>query len=194
MSLRHWLMVATGILTAALMGVGTGAGAANGAEASATPTGLNRTIKVGIVDLRRAFQESKSVKEAKEELVQERNEKLQLLKSRQGELKQLMDIIQSQRELLSEVVRRQKEAEFRRKRRELERLKNDSEQELNRQFLAINQLFLADAQREIIALGRDSGYTFIMDVNNDFVLYGSETVDLTDQLIKRLDEHHWSQR
>ncbi len=96
--------------------------------------------------------------------------------------------------MLSEAVRRQKEAEFRRKRRELERLKNDSEQELNRQFLAINQLFLADAQKEILALGRDSGYTLIMDVNNDFVLYGSEKVDLTDQLIKRLNDHHWSQR
>jgi Skp family chaperone for outer membrane proteins len=126
--------------------------------------------------------------------VQERNEKLQLLKARQGELKQLMDTLRSQRELLSDVVRHQKEEDFRRKRRSLERLKNDAEQELNRHFLAINQVFLADAQKEILAMGRDSDYTFIMDVNNDFVLYGSESVDLTDQLIKRLNDHHWSQR
>lgn len=194
MSFRRWLLVAAGMMTASLMGVALAGSAATGAEAPARPADGNRSIKVGIVDLRRAFQASKSVQEAKEELVQERNEKLQFLKARQGELKQLMDTLRSQRELLSDVVRRQKEEDFRRKRRRLERLKNDAEQELNRHFMAINQVFLADAQKEILAMGRDSDYTFIMDVNNDFVLYGSESVDLTDQLIKRLNDHHWSQR
>jgi Skp family chaperone for outer membrane proteins len=165
-----------------------------GAEEASRLVESNHRIKVGIIDLRRAFQESKSVDEAKRDLVQERNDKLQLLKDSQAELKRLYNSIQDQKELLSDVVRHKKEEDFRSKRRELERLKSDYEQQLNRQFLGINQLFLADAQKELLAMGQDLGYTFILDVNNDFVLYGSTAVDLTDELIKRLNEHQWSQR
>ncbi len=181
-------------LVGALIGVGLAGSPAVGGEAKPPPDALKGPIKVGIVDLRRAFQESKAVKVAKEELVQERNEKLQALKNRQQELKSLLETIQKNKELLSDVVRRQKEAEFRRKRRSFERMKSDAEQELNRQFLSINRLFVADAQKELVAMGRDFGYTLIVDVNNDIVLYGSDTVDLTDELIKRLNDHQWSQR
>jgi Skp family chaperone for outer membrane proteins len=191
---RRLLKVSVSILAAGLFGVGLGGSSARGAEALTQTQVSAGSIKVGIVDLRRAFQESKSVEVAKEELIHERDEKLQVLKVRQREVTQFLESIRSQRELLSEAVRRKKEEELRTKRRSLERLKSDSEQELNRQFLAINQLFIADAQREIKGLGRDSGYTLILDVNNDFVLYGSETVDLTDQLIERLNNQNWSQR
>lgn len=195
MTIRRRLLAVAGVMTAAFVGIGLfgGAGSLEAQEARRLEES-NHGIKVGIVDLRRAFQESKSVAEAKRDLVQERNEKLQRLKDNQAELKRLYNSIQNQKELLSDVVRRKKEADFRRKRRELERLKSDYEQELNRQFLGINQLFLADAQKEILAMGQDLGYTFILDVNNDFVLYGSTAVDLTDELIERLNEHRWSQR
>lgn len=194
MTIGRKLLAAASVMTLALVGVCLFGTASLGAEEARQLTESNRRIKVGIVDLRRAFQESKSVDEAKRDLVQERNEKLQMLKDNQAELKRLYNSIQNQKELLSDVVRRKKEADFRRKRRELERLKSDYEQQLNRQFLGINRLFLADAQKEILAMGQDLGYTFILDVNNDFVLYGSTAVDLTDELIKRLNEHRWSQR
>lgn len=192
--LRRLFHVSVSILAVGLVGAGIGGSSARGAESQPQGQTPAETIKVGIVDLRRAFQESKSVEDAKRDLIQERDEKLRMLKSLQEELRRFVESLKSQRELLSEPVRLQKEAELRTKQRQLERLKSDSEQELNRQFLSINQLFLADAQKEIKGLGQDRGYTLIIDVNNDFVLYGSKKVDLTDQLIKRLNEDHWSQR
>lgn len=194
MTIGRRLLAGVSVITLALVGMGLTGVTALGAEEAGRLVGSNHRIKVGIIDLRRAFQESKSVDEAKRDLVQERNDKLQLLKNSQAELKRLYNSIQDQKELLSDVVRRKKEEDFRRKRRELERLKSEYEQQLNRQFLGINQLFLADAQKELLVMGQDLGYTFIMDVNNDFVLYGSTAVDLTDDLIKRLNEHQWSQR
>lgn len=194
MTIGRRLLAGVSVITLALVGMGLTGVTALGAEEASRLVESNHRIKVGIIDLRRAFQESKSVDEAKRDLVQERNDKLQLLKDSQAELKRLYNSIQDQKELLSDVVRHKKEEDFRSKRRELERLKSDYEQQLNRQFLGINQLFLADAQKELLAMGQDLGYTFILDVNNDFVLYGSTAVDLTDELIKRLNEHQWSQR
>jgi Skp family chaperone for outer membrane proteins len=138
---------------------------------------------VGIVDLNRAFRESKSVSAAKAKLIQDRKNKLQGLKARREEIKVLGKEIQNQRALLSEVVQRQKEGELRQK------LRNDSEQELNRRYLSINRFFLADAKKAIGSLGKDAGYTIIISVDNDLVLYGAKSVDVTDQLIQFMNNN-----
>lgn len=189
MRCRRLFLAGALVALAGTAGLGMVGNPAMGAEAQARSDDSVYPLKVGIVDLRRAFSESHSVKNAKNDLIQERNEVIRVMKERQRELQRLYDEIQNQRALLSEPVRIKKEEELRSMRRSLERLKSDSEQELNRQFLSISELFLADARKELVQLGRDSGYTLIMDVNNELVLYGSETVDLTDQLIERLNDH-----
>ncbi|MCZ6659831.1 MAG: OmpH family outer membrane protein [bacterium] len=162
---------------------------AKGAESQMRPAMLDSTIKVGTVDLNRAFRESKSVSAAKTKLIQDRKNKLQALKARREEIKVLGKEIQNQRALLSEVVQRQKEGELRKKLRTLERLRNDSEQELNRRYLSINRFFLADAKKTIGLLGKDAGYTIIISVDNDLVLYGAKSVDVTDQLIQLMNNN-----
>ena len=174
---------------ACLVWSGLNGSPAKGTEAQMRPAMLDSTIKVGIVDLNRAFRESKSVSAAKAKLIQDRKNKLQILKARREEIKELGKEIQNQRALLSEVVRRQKEGEFRQKLRTLERLRNDSEQELNRRYLSINRFFLADAKKVIGSLGRDAGYTIIISVDNDLVLYGAKSVDVTDQLIQLMNNN-----
>ncbi|MDV2502749.1 MAG: OmpH family outer membrane protein [bacterium] len=189
MARRKWLLVGLGLGAAGLVGFGLLGRPAAGAEAEGRSLRVTPTIKVGTIDLSRAFKASETVNAARVDLVQERNRKLQALRARREELKSLNQELQNQRALLSEVVRRNKEGELRRKLRRLERFRNDSEQSLNRQFLSINRLFLADAKIVIDELGRDAGYTFIISVNNDLVLYGSQSVDVTDQLIQRMNSN-----
>lgn len=189
MARRKWLLVGLGLGAAGLVGFGLLGRPAAGAEAEGRPLRVTPTIKVGTIDLSRAFKASETVNAARVDLVQERNRKLQALRARREEVKNLNQELQNQQALLSEVVRRNKEGELRRKLRRLERFRNDSEQSLNRQFLSINRLFLADAKIVIDELGRDAGYTFIISVNNDLVLYGSQSVDVTDQLIQRMNSN-----
>lgn len=189
MTRRYWSLVVLSAGAACLVWLGLNGSPANGAEAQMQPAMLDSTIKVGIVDLTRAFRESKSVSAAKAELIQDRKNKLQILKARREEIKELGKGIQNQRALLSEVVRRQKEGEFRQKLRTLKRLRNDSEQELNRRYLSINLFFHADAKKAIGSLGRDAGYTIIISVDNDLVLYGAKSVDVTDQLIQLMNNN-----
>ena len=182
-------LVGLSVGAACLVWSGLSGSPAKGAEALKRPAMLDSTIKVGIVDLNRAFRESKSVSAAKAKLIQDRKNKLQGLKARREEIKVLGKEIQNQRALLSEVVQRQKEGELRQKLRTLERLRNDSEQELNRRYLSINRFFLADAKKAIGSLGRDAGYTIIISVDNDLVLYGAKSVDVTDQLIQFMNNN-----
>lgn len=189
MTRRYLSLVVLSAGAACLVWLGLNGSPAKGAEAQMRPAMLDSTIKVGIVDLNRAFRESKSVSAAKAELIQDRKNKLQILKARREEIKELGKEIQNQRALLSEVVRRQKEGEFRQKLRTLERLRNDSEQELNRRYLSINRFFLADAKKAIGSLGRDAGYTIIISVGNDLVLYGAKSVDVTDQIIQLMNNN-----
>ena len=189
MARRKWLLVGLGLGAVGLVGFGLLGRSAAGAEAEGRPLRVTPTIKVGTIDLSRAFKASETVNAARVDLVQDRNRKLRALRSQREELKSLNQELQNQRALLSEVVRRKKEGELRRKLRRLKRLRNDSEQSLNRQFLSINRLFLADAKIAIDELGRDAGYTFIINVNNDLVLYGAQSVDVTDQLIQRMNSN-----
>ncbi len=189
MARRKWLLVGLGLGAVGLVGFGLLGRPAAGAEAEGRPLRVTPTIKVGTIDLSRAFKASETVNAARVDLVQDRNRKLRALRAQREELKSLNQELQNQRALLSEVVRHKKEGELRRKLRRLERFRNDSEQSLNRQFLSINRLFLADAKIAIDELGRDAGYTFIISVNNDLVLYGSQSVDVTDQLIQRMNNN-----
>ncbi|MFQ6671831.1 MAG: OmpH family outer membrane protein [Candidatus Tectimicrobiota bacterium] len=186
---RHWLLVGLSVGVASLGVFGLTGRPATGAEAQARPAVVAHAVKVGTIDLNRAFKESISVRAAKADLVQTRNQKLQVLKVQREELKQLDQELRNQRALLSDVVRRQKEAESRRKLRQLERMRNDSEQELNRLYLSINRLFLADAKKAIDALGQDAGYSMILNVSNDLILYWAQSVDVTDRLIERMNNN-----
>ena len=112
MTRRYLSLVVLSAGAACLVWLGLNGSPAKGAEAQMRPAMLDSTIKVGIVDLNRAFKESKSVSAAKAELIQDRKNKLQILKARREEIKELGKEIQNQRALLSEVVRRQKEGEL----------------------------------------------------------------------------------
>jgi Skp family chaperone for outer membrane proteins len=186
---RNWLLVGLGLGAPGLIWIGLSGLPATGAETQGRPASFPGTVKLGTIDLSRAFKESEAVDAARTDLVQERNRKLKALRTHREEIKNLNEELKNQRALLSEVVRRKKEEEFRLKVRRLERFRNDSEQALNRQYLSINRLFLADAKVAIDELGRDAGYTFIINVNNDLVLYGAQSLDVTDQLIKRLNSN-----
>jgi len=143
--------------------------------------------KIGFVDLQKALNMSTAGQKAKEEISGKFKSYQDELSSRQEELKKLKEDLEKQAILLSEDARAQKERDFQRKLKDFQRFAKDVEEELQQKDAFHTRQILEELQEIISTIGKKEGYTVILERTESSVLYGDESVDLTDQVIKELN-------
>ncbi len=143
--------------------------------------------KIGFVDLQKALNMSTAGQKAKEEISGKFKSYQDELSSRQEELKKLKEDLEKQSILLSEDARAQKERDFQRKLKDFQRFAKDVEEELQQKDAFHTRQILEELQEIISSIGKKEGYTVILERTESSVLYGDESVDLTDQVIKELN-------
>jgi outer membrane protein len=144
--------------------------------------------KIGIVDIQRALNESEQGKKAKERLSQ-RVEKMQAdLKLKKEQLEKLDAEIQKQSPLLSGDAKRDREREFDRKKRDYADLVRDYQEEIQQAELQATQPILKEMEETIEKMGREQGYSIILESKMSGVIYSAKGVDLTDAVIKAHNE------
>lgn len=143
--------------------------------------------KIGFVDLQKALNMSTAGQKAKEEISGKFKSYQDELTSRQEELKKLKEDLEKQSILLSEDARAQKERDFQRKLKDFQRFAKDVEEELQQKDAFHTRQILEELQEIISTIGKKEGYTVILERTESSVLYGDESVDLTDQVIKELN-------
>jgi outer membrane protein len=167
------LVVATLAIALALLGA-----AAPGAAAD---------IKVGIVDLQRALNESKAGKRAKEQFKGEFERLQNSLKSEKDQLDRMKDDLEKKSVVLKDDQRQQMAEEFDRKRRDLRRRLEDSDADLRKKDSELTGAILRRLADVIQEIGARDNYTVILENSASSVLYGSKSVDLTDEVIRTFD-------
>jgi outer membrane protein len=158
-------------------------------------------LKVGIVDLDRALKESAAGKQAlgtlkqyRDKVVKEINDKKRQKDSREGTLRDLQTELTSQNLVLSEAAKRDKEESYRRQARDLRKYIDDSnrfieesERELREREAELTSRLLRDLLEIIKAVGKEESFTIIFERNDRFLLYAADAIDLTEKIIKRFD-------
>ncbi len=143
--------------------------------------------KIGYVDLQKALNQSKAGVSAKSDISKLVKKYEDQFKQMQEDLKTQKTNLEKQAGILSESARADKEREYQQSVKELQRFQKDVKDELQAKDAdhtkrIINELF--DILKKI---GKDDGYTVILEKNEGAVIYADESIDLTDQLIKRYD-------
>lgn len=144
-------------------------------------------MKVGIVDLQRALNESSAGKRAKDQFKGEFEKMQNGLKSEKDSLDRLKEDLDKKSVVLSEDQRKTKMEDFERRRRDLRRKLEDSDAELRKKDQELTGNILKDLAVVIQEIGEREGYTLILENSSSSVLYGSKSIDITDSVIKAFD-------
>jgi len=144
--------------------------------------------KIGVVDVQRALNESEAGKKAKESL-NKRVEKMQTdLKAKKDALDKIEADFKKQSAVLSGDAKRDKEKEFDRKKRDFADTVRDYQEEINQAELTATQPIVKDLEQLIEKLGKDQGYTVILEQKMSGAIYTTKGVDITEQIIKTYNE------
>jgi outer membrane protein len=148
---------------------------------------LAADLKVAYVDIQKAVNECNAGKEAKKTIVKEAEKLHHQLTDKQKELQTMKESYDKQALMLTPDARATKEKELQNKVRELQRWQEDAQNELNQKRADAERSLYVGLQKVIQKIGADEGYTFILERNENIVLYASKTIDITDRVIKTVD-------
>ncbi|MFC1889732.1 OmpH family outer membrane protein [Thermodesulfobacteriota bacterium] len=152
----------------------------------AVPCYGENVIKIGIVDLQKALDESVTGQKANEQFQGKFMDAKRRIEAKQEEIQQLQMELEVQGDMLNELAQDEKKRTIEKKMKDYQRLVQDSDEELKRQQQEMTLTFFEELQAVLQGIGTDGGYTVIMEKST--VMYTDDTFDLTDELIRRFDE------
>jgi outer membrane protein len=153
----------------------------------ASPAIAQDASKVGYIDLQKALNASSSGKAAVEQLRAIFEEKKVSLEREKAAIEQRKDELDKQALLMNEATRREREDEIRRLERDWTRKINDSKEEMSQQEARFLDQIRVELLKVIEDLGREGKYTLILEKSASAILYAPDSIDLTEEVVKRYD-------
>ena len=144
--------------------------------------------KIGFVDIARVFDDYQRTKTSDKELEGKGKEKETELKGRVEELKKLRDGL----ELLSDKAKEERQKQVEEKSDELQRFQLAAQNELRRQRDSVAREILKEINDEVQAYAKAQGYDLVL--NERTLVYGSQEMDVTDPILKQLNDHYASKK
>lgn len=144
-------------------------------------------IKIGIVDLQRALNESAAGKKAKDQFKIEFDRMQGSLKGEKDRLDKMKEDLDKQSAVLKADDRKAKADEFERRQRDLRRKLEDSDAELRKKDQELTGEILKDLATVIQEIGQRDNYTVVLENSSSSVLYGAKSIDMTDEVIRTFD-------
>jgi outer membrane protein len=141
--------------------------------------------KIGVVSIQKILQNSTVGKSIQVTLKKEGAKKEADLKTRQSEIENIRKRLERESMVMSREMRDEKERDLRIKINDFKTLQQKYTTEMQRMNSQLTQQILADIEQLIEEIGKKGGYLLIMDKRG--VLYAPGSVDITDQLIQKLN-------
>ena len=145
-------------------------------------------VKIGVVDLQRAINETEDGRQAKRRLKKVFDERQKSLDEKQQALKAQKESLERQQDVLSEDALRKKAEKFQAEVMELQNEYMQYQQELSAKESELTQKILEKKQKILRRIGQTDGYTLIIEANEGGVVWVPNNLDLTDVLIQRYNQ------
>ena len=145
-------------------------------------------LKIAYVDMQKALNYCEAGKEAKRQMTLEVEKMQKVFAGKQKELEKIKEDLEKRGSVLSENVRREKDRDYQAKLRDLQRLQKDYEDDLRRKDREFTERILKNVEVIIKQMGEEGKYTVILEKNQPTILFISNSLDLTEEVIKRIDQ------
>ncbi len=158
------------------------------AAAILAPQAYAADLKVGVVDSRRAMVSSKEGRSA-EKVVSGLVDKMKKrIEPKDNELKRLGEEFESQRSVLSPEALEERRLDLVKRQRDLERDMREAQDELEIENRKLMQPIIKKVDEVLKKIGKDKGFTVILEKGTPGVLYFQDSLDITDLVIQGLNE------
>jgi len=144
-------------------------------------------LKVGCVDIQRAMNECQAGVEAKKVIAKEMEKLQKLFAEKQKELQTIKESLEKQAPMMKPEARASKEKDFQSKVRDYQRWLEDNQKEIQQKGMEMERTILQGIQKVVKKIGEEESYTFVLEKNENIVLFSSKAIDLTDRVIKAFD-------
>jgi outer membrane protein len=145
-------------------------------------------LKVGVVDIEQALNSTDEGKAAREELSRKQREADSQVQPMVDQYKQLQEEMKGKRYVLSDEALFAKQADL----LELQNKIDNKIKELEGQLKIEQGKMIAPLEKKlgdiIEAIGKENGFTLILQRNSGAVLYTRETLDITDMVVERFNK------
>jgi outer membrane protein len=175
------------VAAVALVAVAWSGGAWMSASPASAQTPLG-TTRVGFVDIQRVLARSSAGVAAREQLEKEKAAMQKQVDGQRAELEKLRDEIEKKGQLLSTEARREKQDQLERKVRDARRLVDDLQATLQKKEEALLAKVLQDVSGLVQKIGKDKGYSIVLERQRSSILYAAPESDLTDDIIRAYDD------
>ena len=146
---------------------------------------VDAQVKIGVVDLQRAINETEDGRQAQKRLKKLFDERQKSLDAKQNSLKAQKESLERQQGVLAEDAFRKKAEKFQQDLLELQNEYMQYQQELSQKEAELTQKILEKMQQILRRIGQTDGYTLIVEANEGGVVWVPSNLDLTDVLIQR---------
>ena len=146
------------------------------------------SMKIGIVDLKKAVTESEQGKKAKLELEALAKSKQGVLDEMGTNIEKLKTDLDKQGDVMSAKAKKNKQDELERLTREYQRTVADSQGEVGKKENERIRDILVGLKEIIPVIAAEDKYTLILENNEALVVFADKVLDITDKVIKKYDE------
>jgi outer membrane protein len=149
---------------------------------------VDAQVKIGVVDLQRAINETEDGRQAKRRLKKLFDERQKALNEKQESLKTQKESLERQQDVLSEDAFKKKVEQYQNDLMELQNEYVTYQQELSTKEAELTQKILEKMQEILRRIGQTDGYTLIVEANEGGIVWVPTNLDLTDVLIQRYNQ------
>ncbi len=144
--------------------------------------------KIGFVDLEYALNNVEEGKKAKAVLEQDYKKKKEELDATAAALAKMKEDLKGQTMVLTDDARRQKEQELSQAQEKFAADSKAARDSWQKREDALTKDLLERLTTVVQQIGKDGGYTFILERHDASVLYAKQEVDLTQQVIEKFNK------
>jgi outer membrane protein len=144
--------------------------------------------KIGVIDLQKVLRTSVAGQAAQKTIAEKAQAFQKTMQSRQEDLQKLNAEFEKQKMMLSKEAIAEKERDLQQKVKDFQRFGNDAKEELQQEDRQATSRILDEVAKVVKELGAKNGYEVIVEKST--TLYTSDSVDLTDQVVKAYDKQY----
>jgi outer membrane protein len=152
------------------------------------PVPADEGVRIAFVDLRKAVFSSRDGKAAQKEYARLEERKLEELRPLRDELQRLEEEVEKQKFLITEEALAERQLQIMKRRRDLERDIRAAEDELQLEQVRLLQPIQKTIGKVVEDLGKEKGFTMIVDKNTRGFVYTDGSLDVTEMVIERLNK------
>lgn len=142
-------------------------------------------VKIGVFDFQKTLTESTTGKNTQKQLTDKGNEFQAKLKTEKDKLDEMNKAYEREKLVLSPEKQNEKEKEFRNKVNDFKKMQEDFAKEFKQLEITSLNKIQEDVMVIINEIGKNDGYTVVLEKKAGGVLYSLDKLDITDQVIKK---------